>query len=377
MKRPLLVQAFFAMLLVALVTVGLSGLITRLLFDSAFASYLEKLPQPMAGRGMGAGRQMMLGGAEQTFLGTVDRGILIGAVVAVALAALAAFVVAWYLTRPIERLTAATRTLASGDLSHRVDVGGPGEIASLGEAFNEMADSLSESEGLRRRLVADVAHELRNPVASLRAQVEGISEGILPADQARFASLADDTRYLSRLVEDLQELSAAEAGQLRYEMQDLDLGALACAEVDRARALAGAGLDLRCETESRLDVQGDEGRIAQVMRNLLANAIRHTEAGSVTVVCSADGGRARVEVRDTGEGVPEADLPYIFERFYRADTARARDTGGSGIGLAVSRRIVEDHGGAVFARNGQAGGAVIGFELPLGTGRSARPAGRI
>ena len=110
---------------------------------------------------------------------------------------------------------------------------------------------------------------------------------------------------------------------------------------------------------------GDEGRLAQVMRNLLDNALRHTDEGGVRVTCSSRSGRAIVEVTDTGEGIPAADLPYIFERFYRADSARARETGGSGIGLAVSRRIVEDHGGTVFARNGQAGGAVVGFEVPL------------
>lgn len=365
MKRPLLVQAFFAMLVVALLTVGISGLVTRALFSSAFQGYLETLPQPAGGGGMGMGRQMMLGGAEQTFLSTVDRGILIGAMVAIALAAVAAFVVAYYLTRPIERLTVATRTLASGDLAHRVDVGGPGEVAQLGEAFNEMADSLAESEELRRRLVADVAHELRNPIASLRAQAEGIAEGVLPADERRLASLADDTRYLSRLVEDLQELSAAEAGQLRYEMQRTDVGALACAEVERARARAYAGVELACETADGLLVEADEGRISQVMRNLIDNALRHTEAGSVTVACTARDGLARVEVRDTGEGIPPADLPYIFERFYRADAARARDTGGSGVGLAVSHRIVEDHAGEVFASNAEDGGAIVGFVLPL------------
>jgi two-component system sensor histidine kinase BaeS len=365
MKRPLLIQAFFAMVVVALLTVGLSGLITRAMFSSAFQGYLETLPQPMGGRGMGAGRQMMLGGAEQAFLGSVDRGILIGALVGVALAAVAALIVAYYLTRPIKRLTAATRTLAGGDLTHRVDAGGPGEIAVLGEAFNEMADSLAESEELRRRLVADVAHELRNPIASLRAQAEGIAEGVLVADERRLMSLADDTRHLSRLVEDLQELSAAEAGQLRYEMQPADLAALACAEVERALVRARAEVELRCEAAGAIIVDGDEGRLSQVLRNLIDNALRHTETGSVTVTCSAAGGRARVEVRDTGEGIPEADLPYIFERFYRADTARARDTGGSGVGLAVSRRIVEDHGGAVFAANAPSGGAVVGFEVPL------------
>lgn len=364
MKRSLLVQAFFAMLSVSLLSVGLAGLITRLEFESAFSSYLETLPVPMGG-GMGAGRRLMLGAAEQTFLTTVDKGLLIGSLIAVGLAAVAALAAAYYLTRPLERLTVAAQTLAGGDLTHRAGLGGPGEVRDLGAAFNEMADSLQESEALRRRLVADVAHELRNPIASLRAQAEGIAEGVLPADEARFASLADDTRHLSRLVEDLQELSAAEAGKLRYEMGPLDLAALACEETARAGVRAPEGVALSCDANGPLMIEGDEGRLSQVMRNLLDNALRHTATGSVTVACIAGDGEAVVEVRDTGEGIPADDLPFIFERFYRADAARARDTGGSGVGLAVSRRIVEDHGGSVFARNAEGGGAVVGFRVPM------------
>lgn len=364
MRRSLLIQAFVAMLVAALLSVGIAGLVTRATSDNAFGSYLQTLPQPMQGRGMG--RQMMLGGAEQTFLAAVDRGILTGILLAIGLAAAAALVVAYYLTRPLERLTVAAQTLAEGDLTHRVDVGGPQEVRRLGEAFNDMADSLVESEELRRRLVADVAHELRNPIASLRAQVEGMAEGVLPADNRRIESLADDTRHLSRLVEDLQELSAADAGQLRYELQPLDLAALMCEETSRAQTRATEGVTVTCDTTAKVEVAADEGRISQVLRNLLDNALRHTEAGSITASCHVAGDSARVEVRDTGEGISEADLPYIFERFYRADAARARDTGGSGVGLAVSRRIVEDHGGRVFAMNAEGGGAIVGFTLPLG-----------
>ena len=368
MKRSLLVYAFLAIVVVALASVGLAGLITRTEASSAFGSYLETLPTPMGG-GMGAGRKMMVGGAEQTFLASVDKGILIGALIAVALAAVVAFGIAYYLTRPLKRLTLAAQTVADGDLSHRVDPSGPAEVHRLGSAFNEMADSLAESEELRRRLVADVAHELRTPITSLRAQAEGIAEGVLSADAARLASLAEDTKQLSRLVDDLQELSAADAGRLSYRMEPTDLAEVARVESARAGARARAGVEIVCECAGALPIEGDEDRLAQVLRNLLDNALRHTDAGRITVRCSIARERAVVEVADTGEGIPAADLPYVFERFYRADAARARDTGGSGIGLAVSRRIVEDHGGEVFARNGETGGAVVGFSVPLARGQ--------
>jgi signal transduction histidine kinase len=364
-KRTLLIEVFLAIAAVALASVGLAGLLTRFELERAFQQYLTTLPSPMGGGGMGAGRHLVLGGAEQTFLTSLDRGILVASVVAFALAALAALAFAWYLTRPLERLTSAAEDLSSGDLGARAAVGGPWEVKRLGETFNSMAESLQEQETLRRRMVADVAHELRNPVAALRAQIEGVAEGIIPADEARFESLADDTRQLSRLVADLQELSVAEAGELRYDMAPLDLAELACRQVEQVGPLFASDVKLECEPAGPVPVVGDALRLTQVLRNLLDNASRHTGRGSVIVAVGHSAGRARVEVSDTGDGIPEADLPYVFERFYRADSARARDTGGSGIGLAVARRIIQDHGGSVFARNADGGGATVGFELPL------------
>ena len=232
-----------------------------------------------------------------------------------------------------------------------------------------MADSLAEAEELRRRLVADVAHELRNPLAALRAQVEGIAEGVLPADERATRLARGRRRATSRASSsDLQELSAAEAGPAALRDAAARPGRARRARGRaRARARARPGVEVRCGRRAeRASCRGDEGRIAQVLRNLLGNALRHTDGGTRhRRRARARATRARVEVRDTGEGIPEEDLPYVFERFYRADAARARDTGGSGIGLAVSRRIVEDHGGEVFARNAEGGGAVVGFELPL------------
>lgn len=362
MKRSLLLYAFVSMVVVALLSVGVAGLLARAEISAAFAAYLQTLPSGM-GRGMmGAGG--MMGASEQTFLAAVDKGILVGALLAVGLAAVVALAGAYYLTRPLKRLTAAAALVAAGDLEHRVDTGGPLETSRLGEAFNEMAASLSGSEALRRRLVADVAHELRNPIAALRAQAEGIAEGVLAPEPGRLLSLAEDTRHLSRLVDDLQELSAADSGSFTYQMEEIALAPVILAEVTRTRAVARPDVQVESDCSAALTVIGDEGRISQVLRNLLDNAIRHTDRGAVRVTCGEASGWAVVEVVDTGEGIPEGDLPYIFERFYRADAARARDTGGSGIGLAVSRRIVEDQGGTVFARNGDVG-AVVGFTIPL------------
>jgi two-component system sensor histidine kinase BaeS len=350
------------MVVVALVSVGVVGIVTRGEISAAFNAYLQTLPAGM-GRGMmGAGG--MMGAPEQAFLSAVDTGILIGAVLAIGLAALVAGAGAYYMIRPLKRLTAAALTVAAGDLTHRVDTGGPLEVSALGEAFNDMSASLAEAETLRQRLVADVAHELRNPIASVRAQAEGIAEGVLAPAPERLSSLVEDTRHLSRLVDDLQELSAADAGRLTYRMERLLLAPIIESEVTRARARAGAKVEVVSDCAAQLAVMGDEGRVAQVLRNLLDNALRHTDRGEVRVRCAVADGRAVIEVVDTGEGIPEADLPYVFERFYRADAARARDTGGSGIGLAVSRRIVQDHGGTVFARN-HADGAAVGFTVPL------------
>lgn len=366
MKRTSLVQqVFFAFLAVALAAVLATGLVARRALESAFEAYLTSIGMGMSG-GPGMGRRMMVGTAEQAFLVGVDRGIIISAVVAFVLAAIAAALLARSLLGPVKRLTAASHALASGDLAMRVEGGGPEEVAELADAFNGMAAALEEAEELRRRMVTDVAHELRNPIGALRAQVEGIAEGVIPADEARLASLVEDVGTLSRLVDDLQELAVAEAGRLRYEPEPFDICETVAAECERARTLVSPGVEIttRCTPASGL-LTGDRFRIGQVVRNLLSNAVRHTSAGSIAAEVTLEGTHVRIAVIDTGEGIAPADLPYIWERFYRADAARAAGTGGTGVGLAIARRIVTDHGGEVFASSEPGQTTVVGFELPL------------
>ena len=292
---------------------------------------------------------------------------MLGALVAVVIAALAAYFLSRRLSRPLLQLEEGARQLGSGELTHRVEVEGPTEIAQLGEEFNRMADALEAEEELRRRLVSDVAHELRNPLAAARAQAEGMAEGVLETTPERVESLLADLAHLGRLVTDLQELATADAGRLSYDFAPTDLAALALRETERASAGAPATVTVSVKPSgvATAVVLGDELRLSQVLRNLLGNAIRHTSAGSVTVSVRERDGFAEVRVDDTGEGISAEDLPHVFERFYRADTARAADTGGAGLGLAIARRIVQDHGGEVFARSALGEGTSIGFRIPL------------
>ncbi|MBE0416851.1 MAG: HAMP domain-containing histidine kinase [Coriobacteriia bacterium] len=368
MRSGLFWRIFLGTLTVGLGSVLTVGLVTRTVFTRAFSAYVQTLPGPRGMGMMGGGRTAVVGAAEQAFLTSVDRGVLLGGLVAAAVAAVAAFLLARALTDPLRRLEDGAALLAAGDLAHRVEVGGPGEIVALGQSFNAMADSLQHAEELRRRMVADVAHELRNPLAAARVQAEGMAEGVLPTETARLESLVDDLTHLSRIVDDLQELALAEAGRLAYEMEPLDVVALAAGEASRAAALAAPGVVVRPLTgDSPVQVIGDEGRLSQVMRNLLVNAVRHTQTGHIEVTVGTQGGLAEVRVSDTGEGISAEDLPHVFERFWRADSARASATGGAGLGLSISRRIIEDHGGEVFAESEPSTGTTVGFRLPLAT----------
>jgi two-component system sensor histidine kinase BaeS len=367
MRRSKLIwQVFLSILVVSLTSIFATGIIARQALSSAFEAYLVAAPTHMGVvQGSGFGR-VFIGVAEQSFMSGVDRGIMLSAIIAVGFTAIAALMLARYLTRPLRRLTDGAKAVAAGNLDHRVQVAGPGEVEELADAFNEMASSLQVGEDMRRRMVSDVAHELRNPVAALRAQAEAVAEGVLPMDEHRIESIVEDLAHLSRVIEDLQELSSAESGGLRYERERFDMCELARREVERGSLMTGGAvtMDVSCE-DRQLLVDADAFRIAQVLRNLLGNASRHTNEGSITVRIERIEGWVRVAVEDTGEGIPTSDLPRIFERFYRADTARAASTGGTGLGLAISKHVVEDQGGTVFAASTEGVGSIIGFSLPM------------
>jgi two-component system sensor histidine kinase BaeS len=267
--------------------------------------------------------------------------------------------------RPIDTLTAAAQRLGRGDLTGRVPVRGNDELAELARSFNRMADSLQRGEERQRRLVADVAHELRTPLANLRGYLEALSDGVITPDQDLFASLHEEAVLQQRIVDDLQDLALAEAGNLAYHRVTVDLAELleTCGTAHHARA-ESAGVSL-CVAAEPVAVHADPDRLRQVVGNLVTNALRATAAGgSVRLVASRTETQAIVRVVDTGSGIAADALPHVFDRFWRADAARGRRTGGSGLGLAIARQIVTDHQGTITVASEVGVGTTFTITLP-------------
>jgi two-component system sensor histidine kinase BaeS len=274
--------------------------------------------------------------------------------------------------RPIARLTDAAGRLGRGDLASRVSVSGGDEVAELGRSFNRMADSLQRAEERQRRLVADVAHELRTPLANLRGYLEALKDGVIAPDTELFASLHEEAVLQQRIVNDLQDLALAEAGTLAYHRVVIDLAELL--ETARTAHLAvaeTAGVRLAVAVHEAVLVNVDPDRMRQVFGNLISNAIRATAAGgSVTLTAGHMGGSVVVRVADTGTGIPPEALPNVFDRFWRGDQARGRRTGGSGLGLAIVRQIVTDHHGTIVATSQVGVGTTFTLTLPPASARA-------
>jgi signal transduction histidine kinase len=325
---------------------------------------------------------------EAGFVSAVNRSLVWSAFAAGVAALLLTLALSRRILGPIEALTAAAHAMERGDLSRRVWARSNDEIGELARAFNAMADGLARQERLRRTLVGDVAHELRTPLTNIRGYLEALRDGVARPDPALLGSLHDEALLLNRLVDDLQDMALAEAGQLHMDPRPVALREI----VDQAAgalqpALDEKALNLCVELSPDLpDVQADPERVGQVLRNLLNNAITHTPIGGQIAVSAtisqgeqeirrqAEGDRATlpvsrspgllVSVWDSGTGIAPEHLPNVFERFYRADRSRSRATGGAGLGLAIVKQLVEAHGGRVWAESAPGQGTCIRFTLP-------------
>lgn len=269
--------------------------------------------------------------------------------------------------RPVELLTKASQGLGTGDLSRRVQVSGNDEFAMLASTFNHMAQSLQEGEDRQRRLVADVAHEIRTPLANLRGYLEALKDNVLPPSPALFASLHEETMLQQRIVDDLQDLALAESGQLAYHKSHTDLGdLLQSCRVAVEVAAETAGVQVFLHTPQPVTVYADPDRLRQVVGNLLNNALRSTGAGgTVTLSSGQTGDVATIEVTDTGSGIHPEHVPRLFDRFWRADAARTRSSGHSGLGLAIAQQITHDHDGTITVSSELGVGTTFTIRMPV------------
>jgi signal transduction histidine kinase len=337
------------------------GLVAPAAFDSAMDHAMS---------GMEGMSEMMSELIRTSFQEAVQTALVIAVVIAAASAIVVSLALSTRLSRPIGRLAAASRRIASGRYAERVTVTSDDELGELAESFNTMADSLEATERRRLQLVGDVAHELRTPLATIDGHLEGLEDGIIKPGDATWSMLRGETARLSRLVNDLQELWRAEARQLPLSLKSVDVvNELKAATLRNATLAQEHGIEVRSDVVAgRLTVRADPERLGQVLDNFLINAIRYSPRGSaVTLTASKVMGDVAIAVSDRGQGLTAEQLERVFERFYRVDPSRSRALGGSGIGLAIARALTEAMGGRAEAfSDGPDLGSTFRVFLPAG-----------
>ena len=371
MSLRLRLAAAFA--LVALFTAGAVALASPVIIGRGFAQ-IDTADTggrgPGSGTGQGLGPGMGQGPMAGIHAQQVQQETTITLIaVAIAAAAGASFigiVLAGRLAEPLGRLGVAAAAVAHGDLKRRSGLADrPDEIGSLGRSFDAMAGELERAEASRRRFFQDAVHELKTPLAVIDATTTAVIEGVYSHDDRHLETIRDQSRLLTRIVDDLRTIGLAEAGELPLRLEPVVVDTLV-GEVAQAFGARAAAADLRLDldVEPALVVRGDADRVKQVLGALLDNAVRHSPPGGHVVIEGGSSGRhVRLGVRDSGPGIAPADLAHLFERFYQADPARDRSTGSSGLGLSIVKAIVDAHGGSVGAENVASGGARFWFEL--------------
>lgn len=342
--------------------------------DSHFSQYLNNMSQMMGNghQGMGMMHGMMHGPAEITYISAVHRSLLWVGLVMLAVSVTISYFIVREIMRPLSALTDAVQKVKSGTYGQTVPVERHDEVGTLTETFNDMSQELAKNDKMRRRLFANIAHELRTPLAILQGNLEGMIDDVIPTDKKVLLSMEDETLRMGRLIQDLRDLSLAEINELTLHKEPYDINVLLERAVSMLQPLCDeksltVHLDLARDLPK---VSIDIDRINQVIYNLLNNAIRYIEAGCMitvsTLVVTVQGQPyVQVQIADTGSGIAPEDLQHIFQYFYRSEKSRSRKSGGSGIGLALARQFVRSHGGRIWADSEVGRGTTFTFILPI------------
>lgn len=346
-----------------------------LLTATAFVAPVNFTEQMRHGRGnmagmMGQQMQALESELENDFRTAVNNALLIAGMVAVVTSVGVSWFVSQRIVNPIRSLVLLSHRIAGGDYEQRLQLDTHDELAELVDSFNQMATALANTETMRMQLLGDVTHELKTPLTSIKGYMEGLQDGVLPATPETFQLIHREADRLQRLVQDLQELSRAEAGEIPMTMTRCHLQNIISSVTEQMRPqFIEKNISLIVDVSADLPVvRADTDRTAQILTNLLGNALQYTESGgTVEVKAERDGNHIRTTVIDTGVGLDRKDLEHIFQRFYRVDKSRSRSSGGSGIGLTVAKHLVDVQGGQISAMSEGVGeGSQFSFTLPLG-----------
>ena len=371
MKFNLGTKLFLSYLAVMVVGMLVLVAVAQVSLPGAYGNHLGMMNGTgMMGTGAGRGQAGTGGAAFQNFRSSFYEALAWAGMAALIVALIVSLFISRGLAAPLRSMTTASERVAEGHYNERVPAGGSDELGQLAASFNTMAEKLEQVESMRRRLIGDVAHELRTPLTAIKGSMEGLVDGVLPASRQTFEQIGSEADRLNRLVDDLQELSRVESGTIALDLEPVSLPNLV--ETARKRlsgAYAAKGVALTMDLPAALPpVHADSDRLLQVLTNLLSNALQYTPSGgSVTLSAERHGAEMFVHVVDTGIGIPSEHLLYIFDRFYRVDKSRSRQKGGgSGIGLTISKYLVEAQGGRIWAESsGEGQGSIFTFTIPL------------
>lgn len=365
------------------ITIGIAtlALATEAAIPSAFDRHMMSMQRMMGQGGMGRGVEMMGADLFTNFRTAVSEALIVSTIAALISAFVVSLFVSQRVVTPIRQMMEASRRMASGHYRERVDVPGEDELGQLAHSFNQMAETLEHTEAMRRHLIADVAHELRTPLSSIKGYMEGLLDGVVPTGPATYQQVYREADRLQRLVNDLQELSRVEAGAFQLERKPVALPALIQQITTHLNPqFEDKEIKLQLAWPDELPpVLADEDRLSQVLLNLIGNALQYTPSGGTVTITAADKQAAPslpigetvpdshlvCTITDTGPGLSPEDLPHIFSRFYRVDKSRSRVGGGSGIGLTIARHLIEAQEGYIWASSrGPGQGSTFGFSLP-------------